>query len=325
MKRVLARALVGLQMVVGLLFGALSLGANAHEMSIAEMTVREFNAQEFVWSWGAPGRNKPIAQDLTVQWPEGCTSDERIVRCGPRGLVGMLSIQGLGNSYSAALVRVQRKSDADAKVYTLTAVQPQVRLNTGEADTRSALSVASDYVFLGVEHILSGIDHLFFVISLLFLVGFGRHLVWTVSAFTLAHSVTLASSALGWLVLRSPPVEAVIALSIVLVSSEALGTRMTLTRQWPALVALLFGLAHGLGFAGALQDIGLPQQHIVLSLLGFNLGVEAGQFLVLALAWLLYRIALKVQDPLRLRRAALYVIGSVSAYWSLTRIVQIAL
>ncbi len=113
--------------------------------------------------------------------------------------------------------------------------------------------IARAYLVLGVEHILSGIDHLLFVAALLFLVGFQRKLIWTITAFTLAHSLTLASAALGWLTLRSAPVEATIALSIVLVASEALQPRETLARRLPAMVAFLFGLVHGLGFAGALQ------------------------------------------------------------------------
>ena len=150
---------------------------------------------------------------------------------------------------------------------------------------------------LGVEHILSGIDHLLFVVALLFLVGFNRQLVWTITAFTLAHSLTLASAALGWLTLRSPPVEATIALSIVLVAGEALHKRETLARRLPALVAFLFGLVHGLGFAGALSEIGLPQNHLATALLTFNLGVELGQ--LVAVARCLGCLARRTQPPFR--------------------------
>src|SRR6185369_5960648 len=125
--------------------------------------------------------------------------------------------------------------------------------------------------------------------ALLFLVGFNRRLVTTITAFTLAHSFTLALSALGWLTLRSPPVEATIALSIMLVAGEALHKQATLARRWPALVAFLFGLVHGLGFAGALKEIGLPENHLSVALLTFNVGVEMGQLLVVGLAYLVYR------------------------------------
>src|SRR5690242_1477012 len=152
--------------------------------------------------------------------------------------------------------------------------------------------IARAYLVLGVEHILSGVDHLLFVAGLLFLVGFRRRLVGTITAFTVAHSLTLASSAFGWLTLRSPPVEASIALSIVLVASEALRQRETLARRTPSLVAFLFGLVHGLGFAGALKSIGLPQRHLPLALFTFNVGVEVGQLFVVLLAYGLVRLPL---------------------------------
>jgi len=164
-----------------------------------------------------------------------------------------------------------------------------VRLYGSADDRRGMGEIASAYTVLGVEHILSGYDHLMFVFALLFLVGFNQRLVWTITAFTAAHSVTLALAALGWLVLRSPPVEATIALSIVLVAGEALHTKATLARRWPALVAFLFGLVHGLGFAGALKDIGLPQYHLPVALLTFNVGVELGQLLVVGLAYAAWR------------------------------------
>ena len=183
--------------------------------------------------------------------------------------------------------------------------------------------IATAYGALGVEHILTGFDHLLFVIALLFLVGFGRRLLWTITAFTAAHSLTLGLSALGWITLRRPPVEAAIALSIVLVAAEALHTRETLSRRWPALVALLFGLVHGLGFAGALEEIGLPQNHLLVALLTFNLGVEAGQLLVVGLAWGLYRLAKDRPQWVPARVAALYAIGAVAAYWSIDRVAAI--
>jgi hydrogenase/urease accessory protein HupE len=176
---------------------------------------------------------------------------------------------------------------------------------------------------LGIEHILSGIDHLFFVISLLLLVGFRRQLLATITLFTVAHSLTLAASALGALTLRPPPVEAVIALSIVLVSAEALSQKDTLTRQWPGVVAFVFGLIHGLGFAGALKEIGLPEQHANMALLTFNVGVEAGQLAVIALAWLMVLASRRFTWTPTARQVILYVIGSISVFWTLSRIAVI--
>jgi hydrogenase/urease accessory protein HupE len=183
--------------------------------------------------------------------------------------------------------------------------------------------IASAYIVLGIEHILGGIDHLLFVLALLFLVGFNRRLLWTITAFTVAHSLTLALSALGWLTLRSPPVEATIALSIVLVAGEALHTQPTLSRRWPAVVAFLFGLVHGLGFAGALKEIGLPENHLVIALLSFNVGVEFGQLLVVGVAYLVVRTLARWPAVNRARAPALYAIGSIAAYWSIGRIVSI--
>jgi hypothetical protein len=165
---------------------------------------------------------------------------------------------------------------------------------------------------------------LFRSVGLLLLVGFRRQLLWTITAFTAAHSLTLASSAMGWLVLRPPPVEATIALSIVLVAGEALHQRQTLARRWPALVAFLFGLVHGLGFAGALKEIGLPDQHLPAALLTFNLGVEIGQLMTVAAAWAVSHLVVRLAErwpPLaRARTVLLYVIGSVAAYWSWLRV-----
>ena len=227
--------------------------------------------------------------------------------------------RGVGQRYSAALVKVHWL-DGQSRVYTLTQRQPRVQLYGSADDQRGRGEIASAYTLLGVEHILSGYDHLLFVVSLLFLVGFRRRLVWTISAFTLAHSLTLASAALGWLTLRSAPVEACIAMSIVLVAYEALRPQQTLSRRLPALVAFVFGLVHGLGFAGVLQDIGLPAQHLVVALLSFNVGVELGQLFVVGLAWALVQVLRDRAWAPRLAVPALYAIGSVAAYWSWTRV-----
>ncbi len=297
----------------------------AHELSMAEMEVRESSRGEFTWLWTA-GEKRAPAEDLTPVWPEACRAEGNALHCGDAGLQGTLAIQGVGKRYSAAMVKVFWM-DGQSRVYTITSGQPSVQLFGAADDERGMGEIARAYTLLGVEHILSGIDHLLFVIALLFLVGFNRRLLWTISAFTLAHSLTLASSALGWLVLRSPPVEATIALSIVLVAAEALHRRQTLARRWPALVAFLFGLVHGLGFAGALKEIGLPDNHLLAALLTFNVGVEIGQLLTVGAAWLLWRWAgrLSVRWPrlARGRSVVLYGIGSLAAYWSWLRMVAV--
>ncbi len=303
---------------------ALCLGvpAVAHEMSMAEMALHETDKGQFVWQWTAGMRAG--GNELRPDWPAGCQDDGQQLRCGAAGLAGTLGMGGVGKGFSAVLVKIHWL-DGGMRVYTLTAGQPTVQLYGSADDQRGMVEIARAYTWLGVEHILGGFDHLLFVISLLFLVGFQRRLVLTITAFTAAHSITLALSALGWLSLRTPPVEASIALSIVLVAGEALRERNTLSRRWPALVAFLFGLLHGLGFAGALKEIGLPDNHLLVALLTFNLGVEIGQLLTVAAAGLLF-LALRrlpVLAPAPARVAALYAIGAVAAYWSIERVASI--
>ncbi len=315
MRALLTRLLALLAWGLALLHGP----AGAHEMTMAEMQLRETQRGEFIWQWTAANDRRPASQDLTPLWPAGCQAEAATLRCGAQGLSGTLAIDGVGKRYSAALVKVTWL-DGSSRVYTLTGAQPTVQLYGAADDPRGMGEVTSAYTLLGVEHILGGIDHLMFVVGLLFLVGFERRLVWTITAFTAAHSLTLASSALGWLTLRPPPVEACIALSIVLVAVEALHRRDTLARRWPALVAFLFGLVHGLGFAGALKEIGLPENHLLVALLTFNIGVELGQLLTVGACWLIWRATRGLPVVQRLRTAALYGIGSIAAYWSWLRI-----
>lgn len=311
----------GLRALLAALLTLFAVAAGAHEMSMAELQLREVSKGEFLWQWMATEK-RAAADDLTPAWPEGCTAEENVLHCGEHGMTGQLSIDGVGTNYSAALVKVFWL-DGQSHVYTLTAAQPTVHLYGAVDDKRGWGEISSAYTVLGIEHILTGIDHLLFVISLLLLVGFNRRLVGTITAFTLAHSLTLASSALGWLTLRPPPVEATIALSIVLVAAEALHRRETLARRWPALVAFLFGLVHGLGFAGALKEIGLPESHLLVALLTFNVGVEIGQLLTVGVAMMLWRATARWPQVARARTTLLYAIGTMAAYWSWLRIAAI--
>jgi hydrogenase/urease accessory protein HupE len=298
--------------------------AQAHEMSMAELQVQEVAPGRFVWQWTAGMRSG--GDELVLQWPEGCVASDGQLDCPAGRMEGRLGIQGAGDRFSAVLVKLHWL-DGGLRVYTLTKAQTSVQLYGSADDKRGLGEIARAYLLLGVEHILSGIDHLLFVLTLLMLVGFRRRLVWTITAFTAAHSLTLASSALGLLTLRPPPVEATIALSIVLVAGEALHRRETLSRRWPALVAFLFGLVHGLGFAGALQEIGLPAQHVPIALLSFNLGVEAGQLFTVALAWAGFSLVRRLwPQPVQLAQARtvlLYGIGSLAAFWSIERVAAI--
>ena len=183
------------------------------------------------------------------------------------------------------------------------------------------------YTVLGIEHILTGFDHLLFVLALVLIVRGTRRLIWTVTAFTLAHSITLALATLGVIHVPGPPVEAIIALSIVFVANEIIhqqrGTEGLAARK-PWLIAFSFGLLHGLGFAGALAEVGLPQNSIALALLFFNVGVELGQLLfiaaVLACGALVRAVAAHRIDARRTVIPLAYCIGGTASYWVIERI-----
>jgi hydrogenase/urease accessory protein HupE len=192
----------------------------------------------------------------------------------------------------------------------------------------SKWGVASTYAKLGMEHILLGFDHLLFVLALIVLTrGFSR-IVKTITAFTLAHSITLTLAALGYVHVPGPPVEATIALSIVFLAMEilrGLEGEQTLTARKPWLIAFTFGLLHGLGFAGALSRIGLPQTEIPLALASFNVGVELGQIAFVAVVLLTFnasKMFLDVQTgwSLAARKVPAYAIGAVSAFWLIERL-----
>jgi hydrogenase/urease accessory protein HupE len=191
------------------------------------------------------------------------------------------------------------------------------------------LEVVTTYTILGIEHILSGFDHLLFVLALVLLVQGTRRLLVTITAFTAAHSLTLAGATLGWVQVPGPPVEASIALSIVFVASEIVHARQgrySVTQHYPWVVAFTFGLLHGFGFAGALAEVGLPQSSIPIALLFFNVGVEIGQLLfvgaVLAVIAAGCRAGprLRLSEPAWIWRVAPYAVGGLASFWLVERI-----
>jgi hydrogenase/urease accessory protein HupE len=191
------------------------------------------------------------------------------------------------------------------------------------------LEVVRTYTVLGIEHILTGFDHLLFVLALVLLVQGTRRLFVTITAFTAAHSLTLAGATLGWVHVPGPPVEASIALSIVFVASEIVRMRQgrtSVTQRSPWVVAFTFGLLHGFGFAGALAQVGLPQSSIPIALLFFNVGVEIGQLLfvgaVLAVIAAVWRAGqrLRLSQPAWLWRIAPYAIGGLASFWFVERV-----
>jgi len=191
------------------------------------------------------------------------------------------------------------------------------------------LEVVRTYTILGIEHILSGFDHLLFVLALVLLVSGTRRLLLTITAFTAAHSLTLAGATLGWVHVPGPPVEASIALSIVFVASEIVHTRQgrySVTQHYPWIVAFAFGLLHGFGFAGALAEVGLPQSSIPIALLFFNVGVEIGQLLFVGAALTMIAVSwragqrLRFSPPAWLWRIGPYAIGALASFWLVERV-----
>jgi len=231
-----------------------------------------------------------------------------------------IAIEGLEATFTDALVRIER-ADGGTQVRRLSPTAPSFAVEAAPG----GLDVARTYLALGVEHIALGLDHLLFVLGLLLLVEGRRRLVATITAFTVAHSVTLAASTLGWVRLSQQPVEAVIALSIVFLAGEIAHEhqgRAGWTRRWPWLVAGSFGLLHGFGFAGALAQLGLPVNAIPAALLFFNLGVELGQLLFIGAA-LAVMAAARTFALFRSDwawRVPVYGIGAVASYWTLSRV-----
>jgi hydrogenase/urease accessory protein HupE len=262
----------------------------------------------------------PSVQELTDSLVE-----RRRVDAGPEGLAGRrIEFVGLELTITDVLVRVEMR---DGRKWTSIArpSQPWVEIRAG----RGPLAVLRAYFAHGMEHILFGYDHLLFVLALILIVPSARVLFFTITAFTIAHSLTLALATLGVVHVPGPPVEASIALSILLLATELVHTRrgeVGLTARWPWLVAFSFGLLHGFGFASALLDVGLPQGDIPLALFAFNVGVECGQLafvaVVLSLAALARRSRLAARVERYASQAAPYAIGTLAAFWLFERLAR---
>lgn len=285
------------------------------------------------------GSEGPIPEGaLEPLFPAHCERAATQVDCGSQGLVGTIFVDGL-ERYPVDVIVDVHFADGTQLTTTLGPDEPFVELGGSEQRTRvGSGSVAWTYLVLGIEHILAGFDHLLFVLGLVLLVRDRRSLLWTITAFTVAHSITLAASSLALLSLPGPPVEAGIALSIVLLARElaleARGAsrgeppRDSLSFRRPYLVAFVFGLLHGFGFAGALAEVGLPTSELPLALLTFNLGVEVGQLGVVGVLSVLIAGAralakrLGARDGVRSWAKVLpvYVMGTLACAWLLERV-----
>ena len=313
-------------------FAALAPAALAHEIRPAFLQIREIEPATYDVLWKTPAQGD-MRLALNVVLPAGCANiseprsvlvDGAVIQrwrttCAGR-LVGQeLAVENLNATLTDTIVRFEPLEDLP-KTLRLTPDNPSALLPAKQPWTE----VASTYFGLGVEHILLGFDHLMFVLALLILVGDVRRLIGAVTAFTVAHSLTLAGTTFGGIKLSSAPVEATIALSVMFVAVEIMRARAggdSLTARLPWLASFSFGLLHGFGFAGALREIGIPEDAVGLSLLFFNLGVEAGQLIfiagVLALIWAWRRFA--PAPPAWAWRAPVYGIGAMSAFWFVER------
>ena len=231
-----------------------------------------------------------------------------------------MGIDGLASTMTDALVRVEF-ADGSEWIERLTPGAPRATIPADQ----SGWAVAAAYLQLGVEHILLGVDHLLFVLALILIAPNTRQLVIAITAFTVAHSVTLAASTLGLVNVPTPPVEAAIALSIAFVALEIVRARegeAGIAVRAPWVVAFTFGLLHGFGFAGALSEVGLPAGHIPAALLFFNVGVEIGQLLFVAVVLSLAALFRLARNPLPrwATVAPAYLIGSLAMFWVIERV-----
>lgn len=325
--------IVGMMVLAGLLWLPAS-PAHADELRPGYMEFTQKTATDWALVWRSPMRGG-VTRDTRPILPAGCaisggtsrelsegTLIERSdVRCSGPVAGKRIGLSGFGASQTDVLVRIAIQG-RPIQAMRLTAAEP----TTVIAERPDATQVARTYFVTGVEHILFGYDHLLFVVALVLLLDGLGTIAKAVTAFTVAHSITLVGTTLGLLGLPQAPVEAVIALSIMFLAVEVIKKTPgapRLAERVPWVVAFLFGLLHGFGFAGALKEIGLPETDVPTALLTFNLGVEAGQLIIVvatfALVWLVARTWPRWQRPVIV--ASTYVIGSVAAFWFLERLV----
>jgi len=305
-------------------------GANAHEVNPAYLELQEVTEQSFIVTWKQPLKDGKRLRLVPV-FPTECTQSDPSLRLAGAAIVetsqlscdlrqGELRVDGLQRTLTDVFVRIVYRDGETISVL----LRPSAAAMSLDQPQSGAPLMA--YFSLGVEHIIFGYDHLLFVLGLCLLVS-ARNLFQTITAFTVAHSITLALATLGGITLPGPPVEAVIAVSLILLAREALTLMaggQTLTARMPWLVAFGFGLIHGFGFAGALSDIGLPQNQEAWALLLFNLGVEVGQIafvlFVFVASWLVVKTIRSSERVLR--TAAAYCVGVAGSYWAIERLLS---
>jgi hydrogenase/urease accessory protein HupE len=307
--------------------------ARAHEVRPALLHIKQVGGNEFSVLWKIPRKDDmlPAIEPVFPSWFT-ITKRDNGVEAGSGALFTMIAVASRDIHGMSVSISGLRESSIDVLVYIEFSNGEKYSLLLQPTKTEASVPLGSSYAGtiityfkLGVEHILLGFDHLLFVLALLLLTRGTRNLIMTITAFTLAHSITLSLSVLGFVGLPAPPVEAIIALSIVFLAVELVNHYqgkqvMSATRPW--VVAFIFGLLHGFGFAGALTNIGLPQKGVPLALAFFNVGVEAGQLFFISLVLLLIAGFKKLNYFCRYRHPYLvpYAIGSIAAFWVIERV-----
>lgn len=305
--------------------------ASAHELTPAVLALRERAPGRFDLRWTSP---LPPLEQLVIRFPSGCQVDDssdfdanasgaelpHILTCGAAGLSGDITFQTSSGTPARISVNVEWLDGTQSYSLSSQDAPPRVTVHH-RSSLEGPFRIFWQYSRLGLEHIWLGIDHLLFVLGLLLLVVDRRSLLWSVSSFTLAHSLTLALASLGFVGVPTGPVEICIALSVLLLAVEATRTRATLTRRYPWLIAFCFGLLHGFGFASALSEVGLPKGRALIALLGFNIGVELGQLAVVGVAVLgAWGLAARPRVRAGVGWAATSVLGVCSVLWLLQRV-----
>lgn len=312
--------------------------ASAHEIRPAFLQIREIEPSTYDVLWKTPAQGD-MRLALNAVMPSPCRNlgvtrttlvnaaaiEHRRIVC-EGGISGRrIVFENLATTLTDVIVRFEPIAGAP-KTLRVNGATPFVAIPAQQ----SMSEIAGAYFRFGVEHILFGFDHLLFVLSLLMLVDDRKRLLTAITGFTVAHSITLAGTTFGWLRLASAPVEACIALSIAFLAAEILktrGGRARSTRLRPEIAAFGFGLLHGFGFASALHEIGMPEDALPLVLVSFNLGVEAGQIVfvavVVAMVWLWRRYARQL--PASVYRVSAYLVGITASFWFIERSVRIAL
>lgn len=315
--------------------GVIALDAQAHRFAPSLLRINETDTDQYRVLWKTP-QKAASATPLQPLLPDNCVgaSAEQPefegtgvvvvwnVECSG-GIIGKdLSVSGLAENRASIMAMIEL---ADGRVLQATLSENEPRFTVPERASRGA--VFTQYLVIGMEHILGGLDHLLFVLGLLVLVGTGAKLLWTVTAFTLGHSVTLSLAALGYISFPVALIEFAIAFSIFVVALEIVPekrTREGLIQSHPWWLASGFGLLHGMGFAGALTEIGLPAGEVPMALFSFNVGIEIGQIAFLLTVVILWKLCERVVTDIssRLQWAPAYILGSLSVMWCFERMVE---